>query len=72
MKLLPDDVAIQDIRQFLTTVLEENMIVKRKIHVLQGLQLAEHLQVHQILGVPNFDINNRFRGQESKNRLHFL
>ena len=50
MKLLPDDVAIQDIRQFLTTVLEENMIVKRKIHVLQGLQLAEHLQVHQILG----------------------
>ena len=45
MLLLPEDVSIQDIKQFLTTVLEENMVVKRRAHVLQGLQLAEHLQV---------------------------
>ena len=45
MLLMPEDVSIQDIKQFLMTVLEENMVVKRRVHVLQGLQLAEHLQV---------------------------
>ncbi|XP_019851602.1 PREDICTED: vam6/Vps39-like protein [Amphimedon queenslandica] len=47
MLLLPEDVSIQDIKQFLTTVLEENMVVKRRAHVLQGLQLAEHLQIQK-------------------------
>ena len=45
MGMLPPDTPIQDIRNFLTTVLEENMIHKRKNHVLRCLLLTEHLQV---------------------------
>ena len=45
MDMLPPDTTIQDIHKFLTTVLDEKMILRRKAHVLKGLLLAEHLQV---------------------------
>lgn len=43
--MLPDDTTIQDIRKFLTMILEENMVIKRKVQVSRNLYLAEHLQV---------------------------
>jgi hypothetical protein len=47
MGMLPDDTKIQDIRSFLTTVLEENLVVKRRVHISRSLLLAEHLQVQK-------------------------
>ena len=42
---MPPDTPLRDLKSFLTTVLEEMTVQRRKAQALKGLLLAEHLQV---------------------------
>ena len=45
MEMIPEDTPIQSIKEFLTKVLQESTIHKRRSHVLRSLLLAENLRV---------------------------
>lgn len=45
MGLLPSSTLIHGIQQFLTTVLEEKTVARRRTHVIKSLYLAENMQV---------------------------
>eukprot|EP00731_Ephydatia_muelleri_P022085 Em0014g676a len=45
--IMPPDTPLRDLKSFLTTVLEEMTVQRRKAQALKGLLLAEHLQVQQ-------------------------
>ena len=45
MDLLPADTPVKDIEQFLTIVIQERTLHRRRHQVLRSLLLAEHLQV---------------------------
>ena len=42
---MPPDTPLRDLKSFLTTVLEDMTVQRRKAQALKGLLLAEHLQV---------------------------
>ena len=44
--LLPDNIPLRTIREFLTTILQEKTLTMRKTRVIRSLRQAEHLQVH--------------------------
>ena len=46
MGLLPSSTLIHGIQQFLTTVLEEKTVARRRTHVIRSLYLAENMQVY--------------------------
>ena len=46
--LLPDDIRLVDIEEFLTTILKEKTLTMRKTQVIKSLLHAEHLQVSKI------------------------
>lgn len=45
--IIPPETPLKDLKSFLTTVLEETTVQRRKTQILKGLLLAEHLQVQQ-------------------------